>query len=176
VEHGIRSYVFAAALGRIEGIDCDQEALFAGAVLHDFAFGTMDKVTDKCFTLVGAEAAADLLAGSPLSQALQHDVQESITLHLNPVVSRERHPLAHLVHDGVLVDVLGMRAWELDGAGVGRVNERYPRLGFTVRAEPVLRTHARLVRGCRAGALLQAGFGTALRISPWHGVDKATAV
>jgi len=175
VEHGIRSYVFAAALGRIEGIECDQEALFAGAVLHDFAFAAMDKVTDKCFTLVGAEAAADLLAASPLSPTLQHHVQESITLHLNPVVTREQSELAHLVHDGVLVDVLGTRAWQLDRAGVARVNERHPRLGFTVRAEPVLRTHARLVRGCRTGALLEAGFGTALRTGAWHAVDKAGA-
>jgi hypothetical protein len=175
VEHGIRSYIFAAALGRVEGIDCDQEALFAASVLHDYAFATMDKRTDKCFTLVGAEAAADLLAASPLSAALQREVQESITLHLNPVVSREQSELAHLVHDGVLVDVLGVRAWQLDGAGVARVNERHPRLGFTVRAEPLLRAHARLVRGCRAGALLQAGFGTALRTGPWHAVDKAGA-
>jgi hypothetical protein len=175
VEHGISSYVFAAALGQIERIECDQEALFAGAVLHDYAFATMDTVTDKCFTLVGAEAAADLLAASPLSAALQRDVQESITLHLNPAVDREQGELAHLVHDGVLVDVVGTRAWELDAGGVARVHERHPRLGFNVRAEPVLRAHARLVRGCRAGALFQAGFGTALRLSPWHGADRADA-
>jgi hypothetical protein len=175
VEHGIRSYVFGAALGRIEGIECDQEALFAGAVLHDYAWATMETGTEKCFTLVGAEAAADLLAASPLSADLQRDVMESITLHLNPRVDREQGELAHLVHDGVLVDVVGTRAWELDAAGVARVQERHPRLGFNARAEPALRAHARLVRGCRAGALFQAGFGTALRISPWHDADRAFA-
>jgi hypothetical protein len=175
VEHGIRSYIFAAALGRIEGIDCDQEALFAGAVLHDYAFDTMETNTEKCFTLVAAEAAADLLAASPLAADLQRDVMESITLHLNPSVDREQGVLAHLVHDGVLVDVMGTRLWELDSAGVARVQERHPRLGFNVRAEPALRAHARLVGGCRAGALFQAGFGTALRMSPWHSADRADA-
>ena len=66
-----------------------------------------------------------------------------------------------------------MRAWELDRAGIERVAERYPRHGFTVRGEPLLREHGRRVHGCRAGALMLAGFGQALRISPWHAADLA---
>ena len=132
----------AAALGEIERIECDRGRV-AGAVLHDYAFVTMDTVTDTCFTLVGAEAATDLLAASPLSAALQHDVLESITLHLNPAVDREQSELAHLVHDGVLVDVVGTRAWELDADGV------------TLSA-------ARLQRPRRAGAANPRASGTGL--------------
>ena len=68
VEHGLRSYLFARALGVAEGVEADDEALFAAAVLHDYAFGNMDELTDRCFTLAGAEVAADLLAASPLSE------------------------------------------------------------------------------------------------------------
>ena len=39
---------------------------------------------------------------------------EAITLHLNPAVPREQGAVQHLTHDGVLLDVLGVRAWELD--------------------------------------------------------------
>ena len=66
-----------------------------------------------------------------------------------------------------------MRGWELDRPGVERVGERHPRHGFTVRGEPLLREHARRVHGCRAGALLLAGFGQALKTSPWHAADQA---
>ena len=64
VEHGYRSYLFARALGSVEGIGCDDEALFAATMLHDYAFETMDTIADNCFTLVGAEVAADLLGRS----------------------------------------------------------------------------------------------------------------
>ena len=71
--------------------------------------------------------------------------------------------------------MLGVRAWQLDRAGVQRVAERHPRHGFTVRGDPLLRRHGRRVHVCRAGALFGAGFGPALKSSPWRGADRATA-
>jgi hypothetical protein len=132
----------------------------------------MDTISGKCFTLVGAEVAADLLATSPLSDVLRHDVLDAITLHLNPTVAVKQGAVQHLVHDGIALDVLGIRARELDSSGVGRVQGRHPRHGFTVRGEPLLRAHARRVPGCRAGALLATGFGPALRINPWRGSER----
>ena len=38
---------------------------------------------------------------------------------------------------------------------------------------PPLRTHARRVPGCQAGALLQAGFGLVLKLGVWGGEDRA---
>lgn len=173
VEHGYRSYLFARALGVVEGIECDDEALFAATMLHDYAFGTMDTIAGSCFTLVGAEAAAELLERSPLGPQLRHDVLDAITLHLNPAVRREQGHVQHLAHDGIVVDVVGVRAWELDRDGIARVAERHPRHGFTVRGLPLLRAHGRRVPGCRAGALLQAGFGPALKLGIWGAQDRA---
>ena len=170
VEHGYRSYLYGRALGIAEGLECDEEALFAATMFHDYAFKTMESLDDCCFTFAGAEVAAEFLEGSPLSVELRHDVLDAITLHLNPGVGAEK-PLQRLAHDGIALDVLGMRGWELDGAGVERVAERHPRHGFTVRGRPLLRGHARRVRGCRSAALFAAGFGVALRTSPWHDAD-----
>lgn len=173
VEHGYRSYVFGRALGQVKGLECDEEALFAATMFHDWAFGTMDSLTDRCFTLAGAEVAERFLENSPLSESARHDVLDAITLHLNPVVPAEQGAIQHLCHDGVLVDVLGLRAWELDGAGVRRTFERRPRHGFTVRGEPLLRAHGRRVHSCRTAALFLAGFGPALRLGPWRSLDRA---
>jgi hypothetical protein len=175
VEHSYRSYIFGRALGLAEGIECDEEALFAATMFHDLAFPAMGSLTDKCFTLAGAEGAEPVLAGSSMPASTQSDVLEAITLHLNPAVPREQGAVQHLTHDGVLLDVLGVRAWELDPEGVQRVAQDHPRLGFTVAAEPVLHGHGRKVQGCRAGALFLAGFGPALKTSPWHAADRATA-
>ena len=162
VEHGYRSYLFARALGAVERIECDDEGLFAATMLHDHGFAQMESITDRCFTLVGADVAAHVLASSPL----RRDVEDAITLHLNPSVPVEQGALQHLVHDGIMLDVLGLRAWQLDPAGIGRVADRHPRHGFTVRGEPMLRAHGRRVRGCRTGALFAAGFGPALKLAP----------
>lgn len=90
VEHGYRSYLFGRALGEAEGLECDEEGLFAATMLHDYAFARIERLTDRCFTLAGAEVAADLLAASPLAPRARHEVLDAITLHLNPRVGRER--------------------------------------------------------------------------------------
>jgi hypothetical protein len=172
VEHSYRSYVFGRALGEVEGLDCNEEALFAATMLHDYAFMTMDSLEDRCFTVAGAEVAEQTLASSPLSAAERHDVLDAITLHLNPAVPAERGIIQHLAHDGISLDVLGVRRWELDRDGVRHTFERRPRHGFTVRAEALMRAHGRRVRGCRCGALFLAGLGPALRTGPWRRLDR----
>src|SRR4051812_1418508 len=159
VEHGYRSYLFARALGIREDLEADDEALFAATMLHDYAFGHMDEFDDRCFTLYGAEYAERLLASSPLPEPVRRDVLDAITLHLNPKVAPEQGALQHLVHDGILLDVLGLRASRLDHDGVRRVHDRHPRHGFTVAGRPLLQGHARRVPGCRSAALFTAGFG-----------------
>lgn len=173
IEHGYRSYLFGRALGEAEGLHCDEEALFAATMFHDYAFETMGELRDRCFTFAGAEVAARFLESSPLSATARHDVLDAITLHLNPHVPPEQGPVQHLAHDGIVLDVLGLRGWELDPAGIRRAFERHPRHGFTVRGEPLLRAHGRRVRGCRAGVLFRAGFGLGLRTGPWRALDRA---
>jgi hypothetical protein len=175
VEHSYRSYIFGRALGIVEGVECDEEALFAATMFHDYAFTELDSLEDRCFTLAGAEAAAGFLESSPLSEASRHDVLDAISQHLNPDVPLERGAVQRLTHDGVILDVLGIRGWELDQPGIDRVMETHPRHGFTVDGAPLLRGHGRRVHGCRAGALFLCGFGPALRMSPWHPADRATA-
>jgi hypothetical protein len=171
VEHGYRSYLFARALGAVDGLTCDDEALFAATMLHDAGFKDMDTLSGKCFTLAGAETAAPLLAASPLSAELQHAVLDAITLHFNPVVGPERGALQHLVHDGIVLDVVGMRGWDLDPDGARRVQERHPRHGFIVRGEPLLRIHRSRAPGCRVDAMFSCGFGAALKTSPWRAAE-----
>lgn len=174
VEHGYRSYVFGRALGEAEGLACDEEALFAATMFHDYAFEQMEQLSDRCFTFAGAEVAERFLDSSPLSRTARHDVLDAITLHLNPHVPPEQGAVQHLAHDGILLDVLGIRGWELDSGGIRRTFERHPRHGFTVRGEPLLKAHARRVPHCRTAALLHAGFGQALRTGPWHPLDRPT--
>jgi hypothetical protein len=168
IQHGYRSYLFARALGALENLSCDDEALFIAAILHDYAFPSPDRIDDRCFTLVGAEVAADLLREAPLSEALQHDVLDGITLHLNPRVPPRQGILQHLLHDAILIDTVGVRAWDLDKKGMQRVVERHPRHGFIHRGSPRLRAHAAQLPSSRARQIYRCGFSAALRLGPWY--------
>lgn len=173
VEHGYRSYLFGRALGEAEGLACDEESLFAATMLHDYAFMEMDQLDGECFAWAGAKKAEHLLASSPLSEVERHDVLDAICLHLNPTAPRARGAVQHLAHDGISLDVLGMRAGELDRAGVRGVFERHPRHGFTVRGETLMIAHGRRVPRCRSAALFSASRGQVLRMSPWRRMDGA---
>jgi hypothetical protein len=174
VTHGIRSYLFARALGRLDALECDDEALFVAAVLHDYAFPIEPtRITDRCFSLAGAEVAHELLRDSSLSAALQHAVLDSITLHLNPYVAREQGVLQHLLHAGVLADVAGVRAWELDREGVGRVCVKHPRLGMLTRGVQGFREHGARVPAGRAQHALLCGFSVATKLGPWPAYEAA---
>jgi hypothetical protein len=172
VEHGYRSYLFGRALGAAEGLECDEEALFAATMLHDWAFMTMDGLDGECFAWAGAKEAEQILASSSFTEAERRDVLDAICLHLNPAVPRERGAVQHLAHDGIALDVLGMRGGELDGGGVRRTFDRHPRHGFTVRGEELMRAHGRRVPGCRSAALFSASRGQVLRTSPWRRMDR----
>lgn len=168
VEHSYRSYLYGRALALVEGVECDEEALFAGAMLHDYGIREIPTLDDRCFTLAGAEKAEAVLEGQGWEGARREPAAESITRHLNPEVPIEQGAVQHFVHDGVILDVVGLRAWELDGAGIERVRERHPRLDFNRVGGGALKLHGQRVRGCRAGALFTAGFGLALRLGPWQ--------
>ena len=176
VTHGIRSYLYARALAKLENLSCDDDALFVAAVLHDFAFPVAPaRVGDCCFSLAGAEAAAALLRDSDLSAVAQHAVLDAITLHLNPYVAREQGSLQYLLHAGVMVDATGVRAWQLEREGVERVIEKHPRLGFPRHGLPAFREAGRL-RGSRPAVALHCGFGSAMKMSPWGAYEAREVV
>ena len=85
----------------------------------------------RCFTLKGAADAESHLAAAGWPAERCAAAAEAITLHLNPAVPLERGPEAHLMHDGVLLDAVGLRAWELRKDAIERVRARHPRLRFS---------------------------------------------
>jgi HD domain-containing protein len=156
VEHSLRSFVYARALGAVNQLDHDPELLYVAAVLHDQ--GAVE-TTDRCFTLAGAEEAERLGGAS---------AAEAITLHINPNVPPDQGPEAHLLHDGVLLDAVGLRAWELRREAIERVRAQYPRLRFSQEAARLLSAQARAIPQCRTAAVMRAGFGLTLKLAPWR--------
>jgi hypothetical protein len=168
VEHSYRCYLYARALALAEGVECDEEAVFVAAMLHDHGTKEIPTLTDRCFTLVGADEALATGERAGWEVARREAAAEAITLHLNPAVPVDQGLVQHLLHDGVLLDVFGIRASELSSEGIDRVRERHPRLGFNRVGGGLLRENGRRVPGCRSATLFATGFGLALKLSPWQ--------
>jgi hypothetical protein len=169
VEHNYRSFIFARALGSLSGVSHDEELLFVATMHHDAGVLEPD-LSDggRCFTLKGAEDAESQLTATGWPAERCAAAAEAITLHLNPVVPVTQGPEAHLMHDGVLLDAVGLRAWELRRDAIERVRSRHPRLGFSQEAVRLGREQARAIPSCRIAAALTAGFGVAVRLGPWQ--------
>jgi len=169
IEHNYRSFIFARALGSLNSIPHDEELLFVATMFHDAGALEPDRSDGgRCFTLKGAaDVEAQLArAGWPAERGAR--AAEAITLHLNPVVSVEQGPEAHLMHDGVLLDAAGLQAWKIRTDSIDRVRSRHPRLRFSQEGGRLLADQARAIPGCRTAAALRAGFGVALRLGPWQ--------
>ena len=169
IEHNYRSFIFARALGSLVGIGHDEELLFIATMFHDAGALEPDRADGgRCFTLRGAADAESHAAAAGWPAKRCAAAAEAITLHLNPSVSLERGPEAHLMHDGVLLDAVGLRAWDLRKDAIERVRSRHPRLRFSQEGGRLLAHQARAIPRCRTAAALGAGFGLALRLGPWQ--------
>jgi hypothetical protein len=169
MEHNYRSFIFARALGSLEGIAHDEELLLVATMFHDAGALAPDTADGgRCFTLKGAADAEAHGTAAGWSSDRSAAAAEAITLHINPYVPLERGPEAHLMHDGVLLDAVGLRAWQIRKDAIERVRSRHPRLRFSQEGGRLLAEQARAIPGCRIAAAIGAGFGLALRLGPWQ--------
>jgi len=169
MEHNYRSFIYARALGSLAGIRHDEELLFVATMFHDTGAMQPDlSAGGRCFTLRGAADVERHLEQAGSAPERRTAAAEAITLHVNPAVPPEQGAEAHLMHDGVLLDAVGLRAWELRAEAIELVRSRHPRLRFTQEGARLLKQQARAIPGCRIAAAFEAGFGLALRLGPWQ--------
>jgi hypothetical protein len=169
VEHNFRSFVYARALGALEAVEHDEELLFVATMYHDAGAMEPDLAEGgRCFTLRGAELAERRLADGGSAGERSRAAAEAITLHINPKVTAEQGPEAHLMHGGVLLDAVGLGYWQLERGTIEAVRAKHPRLGFSAEGGGLLRAQGRAIPDCRIAAAFRAGFGLALRLGPWQ--------
>lgn len=149
--HSRRCYLWGLALGRSEGLEFDEEALYVAALLHDVALAEPTGFDGRCFSLPAAEEAGRLAREAGWAPPRRRLVADAITRHLNLWVSREAAPEAYLLCAGAKLDVVGFRYWDVSPRLVDAVLERYPRLGFKDEFRPTLRASAAAAPASRSG-------------------------
>jgi hypothetical protein len=166
VNHSYRSYVFGRALGELEGLDVDDELLFAAAMLHDT--GLVNPTGDADFTLASARVARDVAEHVGLSSAATTTMQSAITMHHSPGVTVAAGPVAYLLSAGAGVDVVGLRSWELPTEVLTKAVAVHPRENFKQAFATAFGQEAVRVPLGRAKLLHRYGaFAAAIRFAPF---------
>ena len=166
VNHIHRTYAFGRAVGELEGIDVDDEVLFAAAMLHDT--GLVNPTGDADFTLASARIARDVADEVGLSTAASRTMQTAITLHHSPGVTVKAGPVAYLLSAGAGVDVVGLRSWQLPAETLTNAVSAHPRENFKqVFATAFAQEAARVPQGRTQFLHRYGAFATAIRFAPF---------
>lgn len=126
LNHCVRTYLFAAQLGVLDGLKYDSEILFLSCIMHDLGI-TKRYRGNKRFEVDGADAAYELLKANGVSDQIAETVWDGIALHATFHIPSHKCPEIALVQLGAGVDVLGRRIGEIHAETVGHILEEYPR-------------------------------------------------
>lgn len=171
--HCLRTFLWAAILGRKGQHRFDEELLFVASALHDLGLTStgsrLSPVGTECFAVEGAFAAERFLAMCGLDERRQEVVAEAISLHLNVRVSLARGIEAHLLHEGAALDVVGARFDEVAAATRAEVLRAHPRLEMKSRLVAAMKQQSNIRPRSRAGVLCGHGFISMIRSAPFEG-------
>jgi len=177
--HCARSFLFADAIGKRDGLQFDRELLYLSAMMHDLGLTDSYMGADQRFELEGADRARAFLVEQGLDARKADVVWDAIALNSTFGIALRKGPETTLAHLGVTADFLGTR---LDGVGpqrVAQIVEEYPRPAFIVSATNLLVACARRKPQFVPGTFLEivvhshapdvrvATFADLLSQSPW---------
>jgi predicted HD phosphohydrolase len=115
--HCYRCHLWGVAIGRAEGVEFDEEALYVASLTHDLGLTERFRGHDPqaaCFSLDSASAAAEVIERHGWAGARSEVVQEAITLHLNADVPPSQGAEAYLLQVGAAIDVTGYRFRDIE--------------------------------------------------------------
>ena len=155
--HCLRTFLFGDLLGQRDGLKCDRELLYLGAVMHDL--GLTDRFDgEQRFEVDGADAARAFILEHGLPDEKAEIVWDAIALHTSLGIASRKQPEIALVCLGASADVLGERIADIPPETVEQVIDVYPRLCFNT-----LTTLPRTGFGC-GDRLLSRFFASRCRI------------
>lgn len=127
--HCMRTYLWGAILGQSGGMRFDEELLFVASALHDLGLTEEHRCKvhgAACFAVKGARAADEFAKHCGWTTERRDRLSEAISLHLNVRVGLEHGMEAHLLHEGAALDLIGVRARDIQRDTIRAVFMMYP--------------------------------------------------
>ncbi len=157
-EHSYRTWLFGTALAHVDAMQLDPELFYIGALLHDA--GMVKAVAGEDFTIRSAERAVatlDTVEQDP-SPERRTSLADAIVAHTSPGLTAASNPMASYIQAGAILDLVGMRLWDLPQPFVREVYARHPQAGLRTMIRDLIKNEARAVPTGRFALLAATGF------------------
>lgn len=166
VGHSYRTWLFGRALAAVDGNELDDELFYCGALLHDH--GIVKPTTNRDFTLASVDRMRVCADVAQLAEDRRELLADGICVHLTPGVTVATDgALGCYVQWGAMVDIAGLRIWDIAPGNVEATLRRHPRGDMRGQLLAMVRAEARAVPKGRFSLLLRCGFPLAVRMAPF---------
>jgi hypothetical protein len=127
--HAVRSWLFAARLGQLQGISHDPEVVAVGTLLHDLGL-TSGFTGPRRFEIEGADAARVFARGEGLDDRRAQLIWDSVALNSTPSIASFKESEVALSTAGIGLDWAGWQYDQFPADEMAAVLDAYPRLGM----------------------------------------------
>jgi hypothetical protein len=125
--HAVRSWLFAAKIGHLKGIDYDSEVVAAGTILHDIGLTASVSGSNR-FEVNGAAAALSLIKERGLSNRRAQLIWDLIALNSTPSIALHKEAEVALGTMGIGLDWGGFGFELITPAEIAEILSAFPRL------------------------------------------------
>lgn len=166
VNHCERTYLWAASLGRLQGVAYDAELLYVAAMLHDLGLVPAFDNHLAAFEDAGGDVAWVFGAGAGWPDERRGRVREIIVAHMGPEVDPAVDAEGHLLREAAALDVSGRNVETWPAELRAEVLRRHPRLTMVAEFTAAFEDQARRKPGCAAAASVASGVAGRLAANP----------
>jgi hypothetical protein len=130
--HAMRSWLFAARIGQVKGMDCDPEVVAVGTILHDIGLAA-DVPGSNRFEVNGAAAALSFVKERGLSNRRAQLIWDLVALNSTPSIALHKEAEVAVGTMGIGLDYGGFGFDVMPSAEMTEILRAFPRLGMKTR-------------------------------------------
>jgi HD domain len=125
--HALRSWLFAAKIGQLKGIDCDLEVVAVGTILHDIGLTAAVSGSNR-FEVNGAAAALSFVKERGLSNRRAQLIWDLVALNSTPSIALHKEAEVAMGTMGIGLDYGGFGFELIPSAAMTEILGEFPRL------------------------------------------------
>jgi hypothetical protein len=127
--HSLRSWLFAARIGELKGLDCDLEVVAVGTILHDIGLAPSVSGPNR-FEVNGAAAVRSFVEQRGLSNRRAQLIWDLVALNSTPSLALHKETEVALGTMGIGLDYGGFGFELIPSGEMEQILSAYPRLGM----------------------------------------------
>jgi hypothetical protein len=128
INHSLRTYWFSHLIGTVLGVPFDDDLLYLASLAHDVGLlrpASLSTSDSPCFAIRGAAWAESIAREHGWTGDRIARLKEAVIINLNGRVPTSMGIEANLMMHGVLLDVTGLYAWQVNASDREAIFAKY---------------------------------------------------